>query len=152
MGDKRESRGRDGLQQHLGKGRSSSSSRGTTHSRPGRSSKVSRRRGGRLGGGWGSRSKNRCTNSRKSVGPSSSKSKCASRSSHIFVLVVSTLDKGRSTLVPDSIRPSFQTGTAEGQVDTSSGQVDTRPNFQQTSLQKWDSRSTLVQGRSTHSD
>ncbi|MQL80986.1 hypothetical protein Taro_013447, partial [Colocasia esculenta] len=71
--------------------------------------------------------------------------------SHNFVLVVSTLDKGRSTLVPDSRRPSFQTGTAEGQVDTSSGQVDTRPSFQQTSLQKWDSRLTLVQGRSTHS-
>ncbi|MQM20393.1 hypothetical protein Taro_053410 [Colocasia esculenta] len=32
--------------------------------------------------------------------------------SHIFVLVVSTLDQGRSTLVPDSRRPSCQTGTA----------------------------------------
>ena len=37
------------------------------------------------------------------------------------------------------------------QVDTSPEQVDTRPSFQQTSLQKWDRRSTLVQGRSTHS-
>ncbi|MQM03852.1 hypothetical protein Taro_036639 [Colocasia esculenta] len=64
-------------------------------------------------------------------------------SSHIFVLVVSTLDQSRSTLVPDSRRLSCKTGTAEGQVDTSSGQVDTRPSFQQTSLQKWDNRSTL---------
>ncbi|MQL76760.1 hypothetical protein Taro_009160 [Colocasia esculenta] len=49
-----------------------------------------------------------------------------------FVLVVSTLDQSRSTLVPDSRRPSCQTGT--------SGQVDTRPNFQQTSLPNWESR------------
>ncbi|MQL98779.1 hypothetical protein Taro_031494 [Colocasia esculenta] len=34
------------------------------------------------------------------------------RGSHIFVLVVSTLDQSRSTLVPDSRRPSCQTGTA----------------------------------------
>ncbi|MQM17632.1 hypothetical protein Taro_050606, partial [Colocasia esculenta] len=46
----------------------------------------------------------------------------------------------RSTLVPDSRRPSCQTGTAgqvdtsSGQVDTSSGQVDTRPSFQQTNF------------------
>ncbi|MQL88600.1 hypothetical protein Taro_021165, partial [Colocasia esculenta] len=32
--------------------------------------------------------------------------------SHIFVLVVSTLDQSRSTLVPDSRRLSCQTGTA----------------------------------------
>ncbi|MQM01111.1 hypothetical protein Taro_033860 [Colocasia esculenta] len=79
-------------------------------------------------------------------------------SSHIFVLVVSTLDQSRSTLVPDSRRPSCQTGT----VDTRSKQVDTSPRFQKgrstldpvssrTVLQKWDSRSTLDQGRSTHS-
>ncbi|MQL74301.1 hypothetical protein Taro_006662 [Colocasia esculenta] len=34
--------------------------------------------------------------------------------SHIFVLVVSTLDQSRSTLVPDSRRPNCQTGTASG--------------------------------------
>ncbi|MQL74417.1 hypothetical protein Taro_006773, partial [Colocasia esculenta] len=62
--------------------------------------------------------------------------------SHIFILVVSTLDQSRSTLVPDSRRPSCQTGTTEGQVDTSSKQVDTSPRFQK-------GRSTLAQGRST---
>ncbi|MQL84658.1 hypothetical protein Taro_017162, partial [Colocasia esculenta] len=54
--------------------------------------------------------------------------------SHIFVLVVSTLDQSRSTLDP---------------VDTRSKQVDTRPSFQQISLPDWDSRSTLDQVRST---
>ncbi|MQM08644.1 hypothetical protein Taro_041501 [Colocasia esculenta] len=75
--------------------------------------------------------------------------------SHIFVLVVSTLDQSRSTLVPDSRRPSCQTGTSvstlvpgsvdtvPGSVNTRSGQVDTRPSFQQTSLSNWESRSTL---------
>ncbi|MQL75477.1 hypothetical protein Taro_007846 [Colocasia esculenta] len=38
-------------------------------------------------------------------------------SSNIFVLVVSTLDQGRSTLVPDSRRPSCQTGTAVSTLD-----------------------------------
>ncbi|MQL93248.1 hypothetical protein Taro_025888 [Colocasia esculenta] len=45
-----------------------------------------------------------------------------------------------------------------GSVDTRSSQVDTRPSFQQISLPDWDirstldeSRSTLDQGRSTHS-
>ncbi|MQL79574.1 hypothetical protein Taro_012012 [Colocasia esculenta] len=46
---------------------------------------------------------------------------------------------------------SGQVDTSSGQVDTSSGQVDTRPSFQQTSLPNWESRSTLDQGRSTHS-
>ncbi|MQM16638.1 hypothetical protein Taro_049596 [Colocasia esculenta] len=45
-----------------------------------------------------------------------------------------------------------QVDTRSKQVDTRSGQVDTRPGFQQTSLPDWDSRSTLDQGRSTHSD
>ncbi|MQM14069.1 hypothetical protein Taro_047001, partial [Colocasia esculenta] len=58
-------------------------------------------------------------------------------------------------------RPSFQqislpdwdssVDTVPGSVDTRSGQVDTRPSFQQTSLPNWESRSTLDQGRSTHS-
>ncbi|MQL81241.1 hypothetical protein Taro_013699, partial [Colocasia esculenta] len=67
--------------------------------------------------------------------------------SHIFVLVVSTLDQGRSTLDPVSCR---SVDTRSKQVDTRSGQVDTRPSFQQTTLPNWDSRSTLDQGRSTH--
>ncbi|MQM08305.1 hypothetical protein Taro_041160 [Colocasia esculenta] len=46
---------------------------------------------------------------------------------------------------------SGQVDTRSKQVDTRSGQVDTRPSFQQTSLPDWDSRSTLDQGRSTHS-
>ncbi|MQL68326.1 hypothetical protein Taro_000656, partial [Colocasia esculenta] len=47
--------------------------------------------------------------------------------SHIFVLVVSTLDQVRSTLDPVSSRSVCQTETAEmgQQVDTRSGQVDT---------------------------
>ncbi|MQM10020.1 hypothetical protein Taro_042904 [Colocasia esculenta] len=50
-----------------------------------------------------------------------------------------------STLVPGSV------DTVPGSVDTRSGQVDTRPSFQQTSLPNWESKSTLDQGRSTHS-
>ncbi|MQM05949.1 hypothetical protein Taro_038768, partial [Colocasia esculenta] len=57
--------------------------------------------------------------------------------SHIFVLVVSTLDQVRSTLDPISSR---LVDTRSKQVDTRSGQVDTRPSFQQTSLPDWDSR------------
>ncbi|MQM21901.1 hypothetical protein Taro_054948, partial [Colocasia esculenta] len=57
--------------------------------------------------------------------------------SHIFVLVVSTLDQYRSTLVPDSRKPSCQTGT-----------VDTRSSFQQNSFtemgQQVDTRSRQV--------
>ncbi|MQM03246.1 hypothetical protein Taro_036021 [Colocasia esculenta] len=93
--------------------------------------------------------------------------------SHIFVLVVSTLDQVRSTLDLVSSRSvcllghqvdtrskqvdtrskqvdtrSSQVDTRSKQVDTRSGQVDTRPSFQQTSLPDWESRSTLDQGRS----
>ncbi|MQL93811.1 hypothetical protein Taro_026458 [Colocasia esculenta] len=62
-------------------------------------------------------------------------------SSHIFVLVVSTLDQVRSTLDLVSSRSVCLTGK----------QVDTRPSFQHISLPDWDSRSTLDQVRSTHS-
>ncbi|MQL90009.1 hypothetical protein Taro_022587 [Colocasia esculenta] len=70
----------------------------------------------------------------------------STHSSHIFVLVVSTLDQVRSTLDLVSSRSVCLTGK---QVDTRSKQVDTRPSFQQISLPDWESRSTLDQVRST---